>query len=88
MGTMQFDKVLEQGIFVSENEMSQMEETKASLLYKLCTITFDNEIATKNKFQPVQDYLNEAIQNEKKFNSSMFVTGIFSYEENAPIENW
>ena len=65
MGTMQFDKVLEQGIFISENEMSQMEETKASLLYKFCIITFDDEIFTKSKIQTVQDYLNNAIQNEK-----------------------
>ena len=62
MGTMQFDNVLEQGMFISENEMS--------------------------KIQAVQDYLNDAIQNEKEFNSPIFLTGIFSYEQNAPIKNW
>ena len=74
--------------FISENEMSQMEGTNASLLYKFCTITCDDEIATKSKMQTVQDYLNDSIQNEKEFNSPMFGTGIFSHEKHAPIENW
>ena len=35
MGTMQFDIVTEQDKFISENEMSQMDESKALLLNKL-----------------------------------------------------
>ena len=58
------------------------------MLYKFCAITFDDEIAAKSKFQTVQDNLNDAIQNEKEFDSPIFVTEIFSYEENMPIENW
>ena len=51
MGTMQFDKVLEQGIFISENEMRQMEETKASLLYKFCTLTFLMKLLPRARFR-------------------------------------
>ena len=33
---------------------------------------FDDEIATKSKIRTVQDYLNDAIQNEKEKNPTMF----------------
>ena len=41
MGIIQMDKVLEQGIFISESEMSQMEETKNSNFNKFTTIMLE-----------------------------------------------
>ena len=36
----------------------------------------------------MKDYLKDVETNEKEYYSSMHVTGIFSFEKDAPIENW
>ena len=36
----------------------------------------------------MKDYLKDVESNEKEYNSPMYVTGIFSYEKDDPIENW
>ena len=36
----------------------------------------------------VKEYLKHAESNEKEYNSLRYVAGIFSYEKDAPIENW
>ena len=66
------DKILDQGIFASEREMSQMEETRNSIYNKFTSIAFENDVSSKNK-----DY-----------DSASWVQGIFSYEDEAPIEQW
>ena len=49
MGTIQADKILEQGSFFSAKEMSQMEETRSSLYHKFTTITFEEKDSIKSK---------------------------------------
>ena len=58
-------KVLEQGLYFSENEMSQMAEAKKFILYKFATITLEVEILTKSKLQTVEDYLNFLVMKKK-----------------------
>ena len=43
MGSIQMDSILAQGIFLSEKEMSQMEDTKFSLFNRFTTITFEEK---------------------------------------------
>ena len=38
--------------------------------------------------QIVKDHLKDVETNEKEYHSSMHVIGIFSFEKDAPIENW
>ena len=49
IGTIKMDNIIEQGIFISENEMSQMEETKNSICNKFTTIMFEEKDSTKSK---------------------------------------
>ena len=63
MGSITMDKTLDQGIFISEREMSLMEETKYSVLYKFTTITFETENSNRSKLQVVTDYLKDAENN-------------------------
>ena len=73
---------------ISENEMSQMEETGSSILHKFVTIQFDTEDTLKSKSQAEKDCLHDLLQNEATYeNAQMYVSGIFSYEKGAPIDN-
>ena len=49
---------------------------------------FEEEDSIKNKFQTAKDYLKDVENNEKEYNSPMYVTGIFSSEKHAATENW
>ena len=38
--------------------------------------------------QAKTEYLKDAKENAKEYNAAMHVAGIFSFEEESPIENW
>jgi hypothetical protein len=38
--------------------------------------------------QDITDYLKDAKDNAKEYNSALYVEGILSDENDAPIENW
>ena len=59
------DKILEQGIFISESEMSKMIETRNSICNKFTAIMLEKEDSTKSKLETVKDYLNDVEINEK-----------------------
>ena len=59
MGTIQMDKILEQGTFISEREMSEMVETRSCICNKYTAITFEKEDSTKSNLQTVKDYLKD-----------------------------
>ena len=75
-----------------------MEETKSSAPFKftvpgfneiIAVTGFDEIIATKSRAQTVEEYLKDAIDNEMVYkNSPMYIGGILSYENDAPIEIW
>ena len=48
------DKILDQGIFASKREMSQLEAAKNSIHSKLTAIAFENNVSNKNKMQTVK----------------------------------
>ena len=66
----------------------ELEETKISIRNKFTTITFEENVSRNSKLQTVKDYLMDVVNNEKEYNSSLHVTGIFSYKKEAPIKNW
>ena len=88
--SIEMDSIMAQGIFQSEKEMSQMEENKHSIFYKFSEITFDKDCFTKRKLQATEDVLNamEINTNEEEFYSSLNVSGIFSFDQNDPIDSW
>ena len=59
IGIIQMDKLLEQGIFISESEMSQLEGTKNYIFNKFTTIMFEEEDSIKSKLQVVQEYFKD-----------------------------
>ena len=38
--------------------------------------------------QSITDYLMDVEINAKEYNSALYVAGIFSFEDECPIENW
>ena len=38
--------------------------------------------------QAITEYLIDVKDNAREYNSALFMTGIFSFEDEAPIENW
>ena len=38
--------------------------------------------------QTIADYLKDVKDNAKEYNSAVYVQRIFSFEDEAPIENW
>ena len=38
--------------------------------------------------QAIADYLKDVKDNAKEYNSALYVQGIFSFEDEAQIENW
>ena len=87
LGSIQMESILAQGIFLSEQEMTQMEESRHSIIAKFTHITFEAKDSTKSKLQTVEDVLKN-MDNEEEFYSSINVSGIYSYEKDTPIENW
>ena len=77
-----------QGIFASEREMNQMECTRNSIFNRFITIAFDEKDVKRSKVQAIEDYLMDVKDNAREYNSALYVEGILSYENDAPIENW
>ena len=68
--------------------MGQNEDTRPSIFNKFITIEFDKEDTNRSKVQAIADYLKDVKDNAKEYNSALYVAGIFSFENEAPIENW
>ena len=73
------NETMVQGIFASEREMNQMECTRNSIFNRFITIAFDEKDVKRSKVQK---------DNAREYNSALYVEGIFSYKNDAPIENW
>ena len=86
--TIVLNAVFQQGIFASEQEMDQLEETKDSILNKIVTIPFGEDDAIRSMKQAIEEYLKDVAVNAKEYSSALNVMGIFSYAEDCPIENW
>ena len=87
-GTFVLNETQKQGIFAREREMSELKDTKISIFNKFITIEFDKEDANRSKMQAIADYLKDVKDNAKEYNSALYVQGIFSFEDEDPIENW
>ena len=81
---------LGQGIYVSEREMTDLNENKNSICNKFISIEFNKEDATRSKRQAIAEYLQDvvAIDNAKEYESAVYVQGIFTYQDNVPVEIW
>ena len=86
--TIVLNEVLQQGIFASDQEMDQLQETKDSIFNKIVTISFGKEDASRSMKQAIEEYLKDVKINAKEYSSALNVVGIFSYAEDCPIENW
>ena len=82
------NETMVQGIFASKREMNQMDCTRNSIFNKFITIAFDEKDVKRSKVQAIEDDLMDVKDNAREFNSALYVEGIFSYENEAPIENW
>ena len=80
-GTFVLNKTLKQGIFASENEMSQTEATKNSIFNRYVTINFEEKDANRSKMQAITEYIKDVKENAKEYNAELYVAGIFSFEE-------
>ena len=58
-GTFVLNETLKQGIFASENEMSQTEATKNSIVNRFITINFEEKDANRSKMQTITEYLKD-----------------------------
>ena len=87
-GTLVLNETLKQGIFSSENEMSQRQDTKSSIFNRFVTINFEEKDANRSKMQAITEYLKDVKENAKEYNAALLVSGIFSFEEESSIENW
>ena len=65
-GSIQMDSILAQAIFLSEKEMSQMEDRKFSLHNRFTNITFEEKDSIKSKMQAVEDVLKKTHGNQHK----------------------
>ena len=86
--TFVLNETLTQGIFASENEMSQTEATKNSIFNRFVTINLEEKDTNRSKMQDITEYLKDVKENAKEYNAAMHVAGIFSFEEESPIEKW
>ena len=84
VGSFALNETLKQGIFASEREMNQMEETKVSIFNRFITIEFETKDARRSKIQAIADYLEDVKNNAKEYNSALFMTGSFSFEDEVP----
>ena len=76
--TIVLNKVLQQDIFASEQEMDQLEETKDSIFNKIVTISFGKEDASRSMKQAIEEYLKDVKVNAKEYSSALNVMGILS----------
>ena len=64
-------------------------EIRKSIPVFFTTIRFHDEEINKSRLQRVEEYLQDNIANETAHKDSlMYVSGIFSYKENAPVNRW
>jgi hypothetical protein len=82
------NETLGQGIYVSEREMTDLNENKNSICNKFISIEFNKEDATRSKRQAIAEYLRDVVDNAKEYESAVYVQGIFTYENSVPVENW
>ena len=82
------NETLGQGVFVSEREMTDLEENKNSICNKFLSIKFNKEDATRSKRQAIAEYLRDVRDNAKEYDSALYVQGIFTFEDSVPVENW
>ena len=87
-GTFVLNETLDQGIFASETEMNQTEANKNSIVNRFITINFEEKDANRSKMQAIKEYIKDVKENAKEYNAELYVAGIFSFEEESPIENW
>ena len=64
------NKILGQGIFISEREMTDLAENKHSISNKLISIEFNKEDATRSKRQAIAEYLRDVVDNAKEYDSA------------------
>ena len=88
IGTFVLNETLGQGIFASETEMDQTEATKYSIVNKFISINFEEKDANRSKMQAITEYIKDVKENAKEYNKELNVAGLFSFEEESPIENW
>ena len=65
-GSIQMESILAEGVFLSEQEMTQMEESRHSIYAKFTHITWEAKYSTKNKFQSVEDVLKHMKINDNE----------------------
>ena len=82
------NETLGQGIHVCEREMTDLNENKNSICNKFISIEFNKEDATRSKRQAIAEYLRDVVDNAKEYESAVYVQGIFTFEDNVPVENW
>ena len=68
--------------------MDQTEATKNSIVNRFITINFEEKDANRSKMQAITEYIKDVKENAKEYNKELYVAGIFSFEEESPIENW
>ena len=74
--TIMLQEILPQGIFASEYEMDQMEETKDSIFNKIVTITFEDNDAKRSMKQAIDEYLMDVAVHATEYSSALNVKGI------------
>ena len=82
------DETLDQGIHICERQMTDLNENKNSICNKFISIEFNKEDTSKSKKQAIAEYLRDVVDNAKEYESAVHVQGIFTYEDNVPVENW
>jgi len=82
--TFVLNETRKQGIFASENEMSQTEATKNSIFNRFVTINLEEKDTNRSKMQAITEYLKDVKENAKEYNAALHVAGIFSFEEESP----
>ena len=74
------NETMVQGIFASEREMNQMECTRNSIFNRFSTIASDKKDVKTSKVQTTEEYLMDAKDNAREYNSALYLEGILSYE--------
>ena len=67
------NETLGQGIYVSEREMTDLNENKNSICNKFISIEFNKEDATRSKRQTIAEYLRDVVDNAKEYESAVYV---------------
>ena len=44
--------------------------------------------ASEREMTEIEEYLRDVRDNGKEYNSALYVQGVFSFEDNIPVENW